>query len=340
MNTEEKKQWKRLLTATKEIAELKPWEWMHEEEVFGVQLPDSDDIGFVSIMGEFGEHIAVSAYLGERSYARLCSLYGPQQEANAPEHLYEIRHLMLSFEDREFLKDQDRRIISDLGFKFRGRNAWPLFRSVCPGYFPWQLVDEEVEQLAVVLEQAIDVSLRCKENPALVQFEDAATHLIRTPKKTDDGIEWIDEERTLAPLPPEKLNFELDRRPLFRLANIEKQDGAVEFDLFLAPGAVTPKGERPQCMYLLVGIDAETEFAVGMDTFQALEGLNPMLEQIPAAFVKILMNAEYVPTEIRVQSERLATLLEGVCEEVGIEINLYERLEGIETFREGMSEFF
>ncbi len=40
---------------------------MTEGDVFGVQDPDTGELGFVSVMGMLGEHYAVSVYLGTRA---------------------------------------------------------------------------------------------------------------------------------------------------------------------------------------------------------------------------------------------------------------------------------
>jgi hypothetical protein len=49
-------QWRRLYEAAVGVKELAPWEWMTETDVFGVQDPETQEIGFVSVMGALGEH--------------------------------------------------------------------------------------------------------------------------------------------------------------------------------------------------------------------------------------------------------------------------------------------
>jgi hypothetical protein len=46
------------------IKTLAPWEWMSEDMVFGVQSPETDQLGFVSVMGMLGEHFSTAVYLG------------------------------------------------------------------------------------------------------------------------------------------------------------------------------------------------------------------------------------------------------------------------------------
>lgn len=49
-----------------EIRALAPWGWMEETDVFGVQDPHTDELGFVSIMGNVGEYEAVAVYRGAK----------------------------------------------------------------------------------------------------------------------------------------------------------------------------------------------------------------------------------------------------------------------------------
>jgi hypothetical protein len=56
-----------LYAVTDRVKAAAPREWMTEGDVFGVQDPDTGELGFVSVMGMLGEHYAVSVYLGTRA---------------------------------------------------------------------------------------------------------------------------------------------------------------------------------------------------------------------------------------------------------------------------------
>jgi hypothetical protein len=43
--------WLGLYQAAMRVKEVAPWEWMTETDVFGVQEPETGELGFVSIMG-------------------------------------------------------------------------------------------------------------------------------------------------------------------------------------------------------------------------------------------------------------------------------------------------
>jgi hypothetical protein len=44
-------EWRELYESAVRVKELAPWEWMTEADVFGVQNPETDELGFVSVMG-------------------------------------------------------------------------------------------------------------------------------------------------------------------------------------------------------------------------------------------------------------------------------------------------
>src|SRR5215212_8247992 len=130
------REWRRLYESAVRIKEMSPWEWMTETDVFGVRSPETGELGFVSVMGLLGEHYAVSLYLGSEGINGFLDLQemGPFAD---PGVLIQIPQIQASFEDREELDKRDREVIKELGLKFRGRNAWPMFRSYRPSFFPW-----------------------------------------------------------------------------------------------------------------------------------------------------------------------------------------------------------
>jgi hypothetical protein len=77
------------------VKEIAPWEWMSETDLFGVQNPETGEIGFVSVMGMLGEHYAVAVYLGPEG------LYGfwrfqEMVPFDSPEDLLGIPQLQVS----------------------------------------------------------------------------------------------------------------------------------------------------------------------------------------------------------------------------------------------------
>jgi len=107
--------------------------------------------------------------------------------------LLETPMLQASFENRNELHKKDREIIKSLGLKFRGRYAWPMFRSYRPGYFPWFLTSEEARFLTWRLEQGLEMALRFRDDPSILEPPDKGSYLVRVPRKEGDAIIWEDQ---------------------------------------------------------------------------------------------------------------------------------------------------
>src|ERR1051326_7444971 len=159
---------KTLFSLAARVKELAPWEWMDESEVFGVQNPETGELGFVSVMGMAGQHFAVAVYVGAEGLYGVLD-FASQETITNPDQLLAIPQLQASFENRDTLDKQDRELIKRLGLKFRGAGAWPMFRSYRPGFMPWFVTSEEARFLAHALEQTLEVAPRVKEDPDILQ---------------------------------------------------------------------------------------------------------------------------------------------------------------------------
>ena len=85
-------------------------------------------------MGNLGEHLAVAHYLGAEGIEGFWRMN--EGVSDVAEDIFRVPHLQASFEDRNVLTQKDRDEIKALVLKFRGRQAWPMFRSYRPGFYP------------------------------------------------------------------------------------------------------------------------------------------------------------------------------------------------------------
>lgn len=331
-------EWRELYKQMMRVREIAPWQWMEEIDIFGIQNPETDEFGFVSVMGTLGEHYAVAVYLGAKG------LYGFWQLAqNDPNyvsgHVLEVPQLQASFEDRKELHKKDREIIKQLKLKFRGRQEWPLFRSFRVGYFPWFLEAEEVRFLTHALAQTIEVGLRFKEDPSLLDPPDDETYLVRVPNRENDTLQWQDQMIKVPPPPPASIELSMDTRLLAQLKSVQQRIAPVEIDLSLMPIPIEEKrGERPFYPYILLVVVAQADFILGSELMQAIPSLEAMWGAIPEKLVETLARTQSLPVEIRVRSELLYQLLAPVTEELEIALNLTNDLPALDSAREFMMQ--
>ena len=104
--TLEIEEWRKLYELMQEISLLQPWNWIVEDQIFAVKDPETETTGFVSVMGELGEHRAITVYIGDEAIHGFWALQdlAPEESFNV---FIETHQLHASFEDRAALDSKD-----------------------------------------------------------------------------------------------------------------------------------------------------------------------------------------------------------------------------------------
>ncbi len=332
-------EWRSLYDAAMRVKELAPWEWMMEDDLFGVQNPETDELGFVSVMGSLGEHYSVAVYLGPEALYDFLTIE-EAGDAMPPEAILEVRQLQASFEDRNTLYDQDRSVIKQLGLKFRGRNAWPMFRSYRPGYFPWHLEADEARFLTVVLEQVLDVAPRFRDDPTLLEAS-GVQYLVRTPRRKGQSVTWGDCLMEVPPPERPPIRLMMDVPLLEKLKQSPKRGGRVEMDFFMFPVPFQErKGDRPQFAYMLLTVEGSSGFVLGSELLKPEPTLGDMWGQVPLYAVRHLATLGIVPEEIGVRSGLLFQLLQPLARELRLTLKPSRRLRMLDQAKDFLLDRF
>ncbi|MGH3086646.1 MAG: DUF7309 domain-containing protein, partial [Rubrobacteraceae bacterium] len=278
--TPEAREWGALYEAAVRVKELAPWEWMTETDVFGVQSPETGELGLVSVMGMLGEYYAVDVYVGSEGIHGFLDLQemGPFAD---PEALIQIPQLHASFENREELDRRDREVIKELGLKFRGRNAWPMFRSYRPFFFPWFLEPEEVRFLSVALEQLVDVAPRFREDDSLLEPSDGEGLLLREPRREGETLVWEDGSTGVPPLDAPPIEVEMEEAKIEALASLPKREIHLEMDFLMFPAPAKNEGGRPYFPHMLLTVDAKSGMILGSELLAPLPSPEAMWGSVP-----------------------------------------------------------
>jgi hypothetical protein len=332
--------WRRLYEAAKRVKAVAPWDGMEETDFFGVRDPDSGEIGFVSVMGLLGEHFAVAAYRG------LEGLYGyweihaqdPAEPGFEPERIMEVPQIQASFEDRDLLETEDRAVIRSLGLRFRGRNAWPMFRSYRPGYFPWFLDAEEARFMTHVLEQSVGVAERFREDDTLLDPPDEESCLVRVPRKRRGGVVWEDRWERVPPPTHRPVEIRIDGDVLDALERLPVVETALEVDCFLLPAKIGEVGVRPLLPRVLLMVDAGSGLVLGNDIVCAEDTIEAMWAGLAGRVGRQFLKIGSVPREIHVASGRMADWLALLALNLGIEISAGHELRHLHAARLSMLE--
>lgn len=333
-------EWRALYEAAVVFRDAAPWQWMWDSDVFGVQGPEGEQIGYCCVMGRLGEHFALAAYNGSEGLAGLWEMReeGPRAQHDPMAVLVLQNCLMASFEDRTMLHARDLETIKALGLKFRGRNVWPQFRSYRPGYAPWFLTPPEGRFLTACLHQALDVAARFRENPALLpEPEPQSEYLVRVPKKRGDQWVWTETRQRPAPVRrSEAAAPPLDEARLRQLRELPSTRGVLQMDYFYTSAMI--KGEedkRPWYPQVLLAADATSGLILGTEMVRT--------DEAPAALVKQVMDIVarmgQRPDRIEVRQEKARLILKPAAERLGIRVIRVRRLPAVDSARRGLGEF-
>ncbi|MCA9937915.1 MAG: hypothetical protein KC418_04695 [Anaerolineales bacterium] len=332
-------QWWQLLELARQLKALSPWQWMYEDQIFGVEDPETGEINYASIMGMLGEHCAIGFYLGEEALSRYVFMQENQEQVT-PEFLLNTRQLQLSFEDRNMLRPDDYRVIKESGLKFRGRGAWPLFRSFMAGYAPWRLTADEARFMIHALPQVIDVTERVRANPDwLGRFDEAAARLIRVPEATGDGWLWRDDWQQMAVFAPPARYAYLDEALLAHCKNLPVRRKKVEIDFFWLPmGLQDNEDERPCYPYMLLCVDAGSGIILGNSMMTIKTTWPDLLADIPNQLMHMFGRLNELPREIRLASPLIHEYLVLLQEYLPLRLKVVPSLPGLDMARDYLFE--
>jgi len=336
-------EWKRLYELAAKLKELAPWEWMDETEIFGVENPDTKEIGFVSPMGMAGEHLSIGVYLSAEGLYGFWDFQEEGLEAE-PFALFEIPQLQVSFENRENLERQDRDLIKKLGLKFRGAQNYPLFRSIRPGFMPWFITSDEAQILIYAIEQTLEVAPRVKEDPDILDDESDTENevcLVRFAEKQSGKFVWHDEMREIPPPDEKEFIIKIPQALVDELKAFPQAGNFIlEIDLFYAPTPVGERGKRPYIPKMMLLADSRSGMIAGFQMIQPKENELENHTEIGRHVFESLQKLNVRPQEIHVASDDLFDLLKGLNQQLNIKLRQTEDLPAVEAAKEGLFGFF
>jgi len=340
-------EWKKLYEATIEFKKLKPWRWMRDNDLFAVKNPETGEYAYCCVMGNMDEYYGITAYLGAEGLSGAFKLINDEISPDDPDSMFMLNCLMLSLEDRQFLTEEDRNVIKQLGLRFRGKNEWPLFRSHKPGYFPWYISSDECRFFTVIINQCIYVAMKCKEEGSDflrysrgVDDPRAIAFFTRVPERKNGGVKWNDEYITPPEYTPRYSSFEIkDELKVRRLKKIGKQKGSAwEIDTFYSPGPVQERpGLRPYYPKVCLVFEQGRGRILGFNIIKSIdtEGIK-FIDMIN----EIIEKYKQFPFKIMVQRDETYFLLQSYCKQLGINLEKVDRLLNLDEARYQMHNFF
>jgi hypothetical protein len=328
--------WRNLYDAAKKFSNIACWEWMSDVDVFGVQNPESSEIGYGCVLGQLGEVFGLVVYLGSEGLEQHRKIQTGKMHAGSPDFAYSQNCLTLWFGERSDLDKTDLAVVKKLNLKFRGAISWPQFRSLRPGYLPWYLTESEAKFLTVSLEQAREVALRLEAEPNWLTAPRKHHYRVQVPVKTAVGWKW--ESQWLKPAPIEKVkarSYSLDEVRLQRIKRKSQQyPGIWEIDACYAPTPVDGD-DRPFFPYSLLCVDHDSGFIFGT----AMAEPSTWQTQFPSEFLDCMENHKLLPRSLWLRKEELRALFAPLAVRLGIQVQAEKKLPNADRAKRAMLKF-
>ena len=331
------KSYESLLNVAFSFRKQKLWKKLSESELFAVQL-GSGEVGYCCITGAFGEHLALTLYIGQTGIDSLRSL----NRSFDLENLFE-RHeaataqvcLQCSYENLFMLDYAELQLIDQYtkkhGIKLRGKNSCPSFLTYTAGHIPWMMSEEDYPTIYEALLAAMEVSRLLETTPKrMLGFRDVSFDQQKIPfiQPRDGGFSLGS-----IMLPPPRMPDDLT--PLYRndilLAKLRKQkktDQVWAYDIVMQTEPVTDeknvgcgahrRPKRPPFYpYVQFVLDPIHDFIISTDSVCSLtqEGTD-FLETLAQNMLEF-----GVPATVQVQNRRAENFLRDLASTVGFQIN-------------------
>lgn len=283
----------------KRVVELKPWEFVPPNSIFGIRLPGSVESAYIQIIGQAGEEFGILAVVGEESLHRLRRvLHGGE--------LIEVRILAMSFDATDELPPQLLRHEKDSIVEIRGKQFIPTYTSHIPGRTSWLLSAAEADELQQYLVQAIEVLQRKTTENFMDLGEDPEQCLYRTHLMG----QWVDSVEAVPPDPRKGASYKIPSPLLKLMWKIPPHTHGFQAELMMMPAPYGPGDTRRVFPYVLFLVDEKDGYA-----FHELIPPDPTLRRmelsIPGLLLQKLCDLRLKPPRLTVpEGGKLHTLID------------------------------
>ncbi|MBR5228348.1 MAG: hypothetical protein IKV96_00755 [Firmicutes bacterium] len=320
--------WTRLFDAVDRVKSLELWKTFCEVDLAEIHLPGDKEPYYCCISGMYELPKGISIYKGHRG---LVSFTHYLNTMDLPEYIGESKRACLecTWGARGDLRKRDMEILKSCERKYRGAEAWPLFRKHETGYEPWYLRTDEAEILARVLEELA----KAAEQLVLNDNVTVMTAGCRIGRRFDfEAAQYVNEF-----LPPvEKIEavtegyMITDEVLIRRLKKKPVTTGAIEFDMPYLPMSVKGTGKDPRSFFPRMCIVCDLEKQALTEQYMVSRNDDP--RDVGLGIMVHHIEEKGRPTKVFVRDPELYGIVAHLCNSLDIEVVFTPAFRMMDTF--------
>jgi hypothetical protein len=328
--------WKDLYAAAAVFQALRPWEVLGDHDVVGVRDSSTGETGYSVVMGSGGTLYGLCCYREAEGFDIYQRLLSGDIGLNDDELFAMQNCLKLELGPRSNLKKEDHAVIRLLGLAPRGKNSWPEFRSLLPGYAPWFLTEAEARFFTIALgsvcrhcEKVVDGEIEesLRDNECLVY----SSVVDQTGEYIAAWEPWPGLARAPVVLPlvdPARIKAVHAKNP--------KPDSPWQADVLYFPSTIHDR-ERPYFMRVAVVCQRVSGFV--FDVRPAYPE-TPSVQSLADVILASIEKHGFLPETVFVKKAQDASALIPLGRSLGVTIRHQKTLRAVEMLKKEMMERF
>lgn len=157
--------WNQLFKEALRFRKLQSWQYMDNEDFFGIEDPVSGELLFCSVMGSAEEYYGLAAYFGFDGLHTLMRSSVEDLSQN-DEEIYKMHNIICTFEAWNDLLIEEQIQAEKYDPKLKEDPMCPGFISYEPGYIPFSLSQTECRLMTTILQQVTTISRNVAKDPS------------------------------------------------------------------------------------------------------------------------------------------------------------------------------
>jgi len=325
---------KKLYPIAFDLQKMAPWEFMYERELFGIEVPGSDEPWFASVMGSTGEFFAVSFYEGVDAAHQFLRIQEDHAESD-PMDILLIPHLMVSFEQPHYMEPEDIDRLKALGYSVKNKSRLPVFKEVVPGCIHVIPETDKLAQLEPLMQQVINVASRVgrQEFAWIEHVPGGMDGLVRVPDgRTKSG--WRDDNKYFE-LKQGPAVAPLSKKRVKQFNQLPTKNMVLQVGMVLVPSPVGDK-HPPYFPFLLLLVEKESGYVLTPEMMTPHPGVKEMFAKSGEKLVEYLTKQKIHPAAIEYRSGRLEPILEATFKHTSVKLSKVQWMPAFDDASESL----